>query len=264
MTETIFAANLLAGKAALVTGGAGDLGSEMALHLAQAGASVAIWDLKSDSEAADRIARVKNAGQPVQYTQVDISDRAAVELAMDRVMHTFGQLDIVCANAGIVIAQPFLDITQDAWQKHLDVNLTGGFNVGQAAARRMAAANTPGRIIFTSSWVADIPWPEDTSYTVSKAGVNMLVRQMARELAVYGIRVNAIAPGIVRAGMAGRQMIEEPQYAARVSKVIPLGEPGTPVEIAQAVVYLASPQTAYMTGTILTLDGGCSLFQFDQ
>lgn len=264
MTPTVFVPNLLAGQVAIVTGGAGDLGNEMALHLAQAGASVAIWDIKGENETADRIVRVKSAGQPVQYAQVDISDRAAVEQAMDRVTQSFGRLDIVCANAGIVVAQPFLDITQEAWHKHLDVNLTGGFNVGQAAARRMVAAKTSGRIIFTSSWVADIPWPEDTSYTVSKAGVNMLVRQMARELAVHGIRVNAVAPGIVRAGLAGRQMIEEPQYAARISKVIPLGAPGTPFEIAQAVVYLASPQTAYMTGTILTLDGGCSLFQFDQ
>ena len=91
----------------------------------------------------------------------------------------------------------------------------------------------------------------------------MLVKQMARELAVHGILVNAVAPGIVDAGLAGRQLREEPQYAARVAKVIPLIEPGTPAEIAAAVVYLASPQTAYMTGSILTLDGGCSLFQFD-
>ncbi|RPJ02546.1 MAG: SDR family oxidoreductase [Chloroflexi bacterium] len=91
----------------------------------------------------------------------------------------------------------------------------------------------------------------------------MLMKQMARELAVYGIRANAVAPGIVQAGLGGRQLKEEPQYAARVAKVIPLGEPGTPVEIAQAVVYLAGPQTAYMTGSVLTIDGGCSLFQFD-
>ena len=91
----------------------------------------------------------------------------------------------------------------------------------------------------------------------------MLVKQMARELAAHGILVNAVAPGIVDAGLAGRQLREEPQYAARVAKVIPLVEPGSPEEIAAAVVYLASPQTAYMTGSILTLDGGCSLFQFD-
>jgi len=120
-----------------------------------------------------------------------------------------------------------------------------------------------GRIIFTSTWVSAIPWPEITAYTASKGGLNMLMKQMARELAPHKILVNAIAPGIVKAGLAGRQLVEEPQYAARVAKVIPLGEPGTPEEIARAVVYLAGPHTAYMTGSILTLDGGCSLFQFD-
>lgn len=255
---------ILAGQVALVTGGAGDLGNEMALQLAQAGVSVVIWDIKSETDAAPRLDRVKAVGSKVEYAQVDIRDRAAVESAMDSIISTLGSLDIVCANAGIVNAQPFLEISQQNWQNHLDINLTGGFNVAQAAARRMVARKIQGRIIFTSSWVGEIPWPEITPYTVSKAGVNMLVKQMARELSAYRIRVNAVAPGIVRAGLAGRQLVEEPQYAARVAKVIPLGDPGTPVEIAQAVVYLASPQTAYMTGTILLLDGGCSLFQFDE
>ena len=163
----------------------------------------------------------------------------------------------------VVEAKPFLEIPQDNWQHHVDVNLTGTFNVGQATARQMVKAGTQGRIIVTSSWVADIPWPENTAYNTTKAGVNMLMKQMARELAQYGIRVNAVAPGIVKAGLAGKQLRDEPQYAARVSKVIPLGEPGTPTEIAQAVVYLAGPMTAYMTGSVLLLDGGCSLFQFD-
>jgi NAD(P)-dependent dehydrogenase (short-subunit alcohol dehydrogenase family) len=255
---------MLAGKAALVTGGIGDLGNEMALHLAQAGAAVAIWDLPGEPEAGERIQRVAAAGNPVLYHQVDVRDRAAVDGALEKLVAELGSIDIVCANAGIVESTPFLEITQENWQRHLDINLTGVFNVAQSAARTMVANGTAGRIIMTSSWVSEIPWPEITAYTVSKAGVNMLVKQMARELAKFGIRVNAIAPGIVKAGLAGRQLREEPAYAARVARVIPLGEPGTPVEIAQAVIYLASPQTAYMTGSILLLDGGCSLFQFDQ
>lgn len=253
----------LAGKVALVTGGLGDLGNEMALHLAQAGATVALWDLRSKEDAAERVQRVTNAGGRVLYQQVDIADRGQVDATVKELVEELGGLDIVCANAGIVEAMPFLDIPQDNWQKHVDVNLTGTFNVGQATARQMVKAGTQGRIIVTSSWVADIPWPENTAYNTTKAGVNMLMKQMARELAQYGIRVNAVAPGIVKAGLAGKQLINEPQYAARVSKVIPLGEPGTPTEIAQAVVYLAGPMTAYMTGSILLLDGGCSLFQFD-
>ena len=250
---------MLTNQVAVVTGAAGDLGYAMALHLAQAGANIMMWDIHPIEATQDRIQTVAQAGTQVQYQQVDVRDRSSV----DQAIAGLDRLDIVCSNAGIVNAQPFLEIDQQNWQDHLDINLTGCFNVCQSAARRMVADGTQGRIILTSSWVAEIPWPEITPYTVSKAGVNMLTKQMARELSSYGIRVNAIAPGIVKAGLAGRQLVEEPQYAARVAKVIPLGDPGTPREIAEAVVYLASPQTSYMTGSIITLDGGCSLFQFD-
>ncbi len=253
---------MLDGQVALITGAAGDLGNEMAVHLAREGASLVLWDIKPEADAREHVERVKSVGaytQSTRYQQIDVRDRAAVDAAIAGIP----RLDVVCSNAGIVNAAPFLNVTQASWQEHLDINLTGCFNVCQSAARNMVEHRTPGRIILTSSWVADIPWLEIAPYSVSKAGVNMLTRAMARELAAYGIRVNAVAPGIVRAGLAGRQLVEEPQYAARVAKVIPLGEPGTPVEIAQAVVYLCSPATSYMTGTILLLDGGCSLFQFD-
>jgi NAD(P)-dependent dehydrogenase (short-subunit alcohol dehydrogenase family) len=253
----------LTGKVALVTGGAGDLGSEMAAQLAAAGAAVAIWDVKTPAQAGAQIERARAGEAHVLYQQVDVRDRQAVDAALDAIVLELGGIDIVCANAGIVESSPFLDITPESWSRHLDINLTGAFHTAQAAALHMVAQGRGGRIIFTSSWVGSIPWPEITAYTVTKAGVNMLVKQMARELAPHRILVNAVAPGIVRAGLAGRQLVEEPQYAARVAKVIPLGEPGTPVEIAQAVVYLAGPQAAYMTGSVLLLDGGCSLFQFD-
>ncbi|MDE2858337.1 MAG: SDR family NAD(P)-dependent oxidoreductase [Chloroflexota bacterium] len=250
---------MLGGKTAIVTGAAGDLGNAMARQLAERGAHVVMWDIVPRAEAAHAVAGVRAHDAAAEYAEVDVRDRAAVDEAIAHLE----QLDIVCSNAGIVEAQPFLELSGDNWQNHLDINLTGCFNVCQSAARRMVADGTKGRLILTSSWVGSIPWPEITAYTVSKAGVNMLVKQMARELAARGILVNAVAPGIVDAGLAGRQLREEPQYAARVAKAIPLGEPGSPEEIAAAVVYLASPQTAYMTGSILTLDGGCSLFQFD-
>ena len=249
---------MIAGKTALITGAAGDLGQAMARHLAKNGAHVVMWDIKGANEAAAALAKVQADDAAAEYQTVDVRDRQAV----DQAMQSMSGLDIVCSNAGIVQAQPFLEVTTESWQHHLDVNLTGCFNVCQAAALKMVADQTAGRIILTSSWVGSIPWPEIAPYTVSKAGVNMLVKQMARELAPYRILVNAIAPGIVNAGLAGRQLREDPQYAAWAAKVIPLVHPGTPEEIGEAVVYLASPQSAYMTGSILTLDGGCSLFQF--
>ncbi len=250
---------MLKGKTALVTGAAGDLGRAMARHLAANGAHVVLWDIKPFDEAEAALDAVRLRDQSASYQQVDVRDRGAV----DGAIAALPALDIVCSNAGITEAQPFLEVTQENWQNQLDVNLTGCFNVCQAAARKMVGDQTAGRLILTSSWVGSIPWPEISPYTVSKAGVNMLVKQMARELAPHRILVNAVAPGIVNAGLAGRQLREEPQYAARVAKVIPLVEPGSPEDIAAAVVYLAGPQTAYMTGSILTLDGGCSLFQFD-
>jgi NAD(P)-dependent dehydrogenase (short-subunit alcohol dehydrogenase family) len=109
-----------------------------------------------------------------------------------------------------------------------------------------------------------VPWPEITAYSVSKAGIRMLARQMARELAGHGILVNVIAPGIVRAGLAKRQMETEPQYARRVKHVIPLGEPQTAEQVARATAFLCSEAADYMTGSTLLVDGGCSLFQFDE
>ena len=202
------------GQIALVTGAAGDLGSAMAMALAARGAEVVSWDIQPEANAREKLGSLSE-----RYCQVDVRDRALV----DAEVAALPRLDIVCSNAGIVAAEPFLELTTENWQEHLDINLTGCFHVAQAAARRMVTDGTRGRIIITSSWVGQIPWPEITPYSVSKAGVNMLTKQMARELAVHGIRVNAIAPGIVNAGLAGRQLREEPQYAARVEKVIPLG-----------------------------------------
>ena len=247
----------LAGLGVAVTGAAGDLGGAMALELASRGAVVAMLDRVPQAEASDRIAAVSAVGS-CSYGQVDVTDRAAVDAALAAV----APLDVSIGNAGIVEAAPFLEVSQAQWQTHLDVNLTGCFNVGQAAARLMLERGTRGQIIFTGSWVGEIPWPEISAYSVSKAGVRMLARSMARELAGRGIRVNVVAPGIVMAGMARRQYETDPDYARRASVVIPLGEFGTAEQIAKATAFLCSPDADYMTGSVLLVDGGASLFQF--
>jgi NAD(P)-dependent dehydrogenase (short-subunit alcohol dehydrogenase family) len=163
--------------------------------------------------------------------------------------------------AATVTAQPFLEIEHEAWVRQIDINLNGSFVASQAAAKRMAAEKVKGQIIFISSWVASRPWPEITAYTASKAGVDQLMRQVALELAPLGIRANAIAPGIVKAGLAKGQLENEPAYAARVATAIPLGELQEASDIAQAVVFMASPGAATMTGSVLIIDGGCTLGQ---
>ncbi|MGZ4394107.1 MAG: SDR family NAD(P)-dependent oxidoreductase [Gaiellaceae bacterium] len=237
----------LDGLGIAVTGAAGDLGGAMARELAARGARVTMIDLAPEPDA------------PVgEYRQVDVTDRPAV----DEALASIDPFDVMIGNAGIVESAPFLEVTQAQWQAHLDVNLTGCFNVGQAAARLMAARGTRGQIVFTGSWVGEIPWPEISAYSVSKAGVRMLARAMARELAALGIRVNVVAPGIVMAGMARKQYETDPDYARRASVVIPLGEFGTAEQVAKAVAFLCSPDAEYMTGSVLLVDGGASLVQF--
>lgn len=247
----------LEGLGVAVTGGAGDLGHAMSLELARRGARVTMIDLISEDAARARVDAVAAIG-PCSYRQADVTDRAAVEATLTAV----DPLDVAIGNAGIVESAPFLEVTPEQWQAHVGVNLTGCFNVGQIAARIMVARGRPGLVLLTGSWVGEIPWPEISAYCVSKAGVRMLARAMARELAPHRIRVNVVAPGIVFAGMARRQYENDPAYARRASVVIPLGELGTAEQVAQATAFLCSSEAAYMTGSVLLVDGGASLFQF--
>lgn len=241
-----------------IAGGAGDIGAAMAADLTKHGASVTLLDRKSESEASEWIERASAHGS-VDYLQVDVTDRAVV----DRALASLDPLDVAIANQAIGWGIPFLDLSQDQWQAHVDTNLTGCFNIGQSAARLMVKRGQGGRILFTGSWVQEIPWPEISAYSATKAGIRMLARSMALELAHHGIRVNIVAPGIVYAGLAKHQMETEPQYARRVRNIIPLGELQTPEQIAQATTFLCSSNSSAMTGAVLLVDGGASLFQFD-
>jgi NAD(P)-dependent dehydrogenase (short-subunit alcohol dehydrogenase family) len=242
------------GLGVVVTGGAGDIGRAIARELLAHGAQVTVFDQHPPEMADLLLSELEELG-PATYLRVDVRDAGAVADALASIE----PLDVVVSNAGIVESAPFLDITAEQWQRHLDVNLTGCFNVGQAAARLMVHRKRPGRVVFTSSWVQDVPWPEICAYSVSKAGLKMLTRSMAAELASEGILVNAIAPGIVAAGMARHQLETEPQYAARAAEAIPLGRLQTAQDVARAVTVLCSDAAEYMTGSVLLVDGGSSL-----
>lgn len=247
---------------AIVTGGAGDIGRASATALAQSGFDVVLFDLLEDADGQDVAAAIAlsasdtgRAAARVRYAQVDCSDEAAVSAAFDGI----GRVDFVLLNAAVVTSQPFLQVDAHHWRRQLDVNLTGAFFVAQAAARAMVAEGAPGHLLFMSSWVAEHPWPELAAYTASKSAINQLARQIASELAPHGVRANALAPGIVRAGLSQGLLDSDPAYAARVASSIPLGELQTAAEIGQMVALLASPAARSMTGSVVTMDGGCSL-----
>jgi NAD(P)-dependent dehydrogenase (short-subunit alcohol dehydrogenase family) len=183
---------------------------------------------------------------------------------MESILSRYGRLDSVISNAGMVANQPFLDIDIDKWNQTLNLNLTGCFHVAQAAARIMVKQEPQpdgvrGRILFTGSWVQDMPFPEGSSYIVSKAGVKALARNMAQELATKGIRVNVLAPGIVMAGLSKLCYETDPAFGPRAISAIPLGEFGTVEQVADAFAFLCGPGSSYMTGSVLLIDGGASL-----
>lgn len=253
----------LDGRHVVITGGSGDIGRAMSLELVGRGARVTVFDIQAPS--GDTMDPGKQAlldaianGQ-VAFEQVDVANRQVVHDVLTRI----APFDAVIGNAGISQSAPFLDITDDQWRRHQDVNLNGNFYLGQEAARIMVERGEGGSIVFTGSWVQEVPWPEIAAYSASKAGLAMLMRSMALELAPHNIRVNVIAPGIVAAGMAKYQMDNEPQYARRIANVIPLGRLQTPEDVARAAAFLCSDDASYMTGATLLVDGGASLFQYN-
>lgn len=235
---------------AMVTGGAGDIGGAICNALANAGYDVVVLDTNPTAEQPATGVRGSVRGVVGSTTRREDVQAALRELS---------SVDVAVLCAGTVQAQPFLDIDDDAWRLQLEINLYGAFVASQLAARQMVADGTRGRLIFISSWVATRPWPEIAAYSTSKAGMDQLMRQAALELAPHGIRANAIAPGIVMAGLAKGQYETEPQYAARVDSAIPLGSPLSVADIAAGVSYLASPGAVSLTGSVLVIDGGSSL-----
>jgi NAD(P)-dependent dehydrogenase (short-subunit alcohol dehydrogenase family) len=246
------------GKAVLVTGAAQGIGRAIAERFLSEGAAVTIFDL--DGELAAATAAELAASGPVQALGGDVASRADVRAAVDASLSTFGSLDIVVAHAGIADVQPILDIDDERWQRVLDVNLTGVFLCIQEGGRAIARAGKGGAIVVTAStnsfWVEQNMAP----YNTSKAGEVALVRTAALDLAAFGIRVNGVAPGVVRTRIS-EWVIDDPVLGAEYLKKIPLGRFGEPADVAQAVAFLASADAGYITGQTLILDGGLTLGQ---
>ncbi len=249
----------LSKKIILITGGVGAIGQVIVRMLLKHGAAVAVNDVIPEAEAA----AVLPASERARYFRADAAHAEAVAAMFDAVESALGLPNVVCCHAGMVGAHPVTDYPLAEYDKLMEVNVRAAFVVAQEAARRWIPRGIAGHLIFTTSWVQDVPWPEITPYTMSKSAMKAMMRGFARELASKGIRANAIAPGIVGVGMAKRQWDTDPSYRARASKAIPLGYLQTPESVADAFVFLCSDMANYMTGTTLLVDGGCSLYPMD-
>jgi NAD(P)-dependent dehydrogenase (short-subunit alcohol dehydrogenase family) len=250
----------LTGKVIAITGGCGDIGKSTGLRLCRQGAQVVLLDLSP----ADTATSDNGASGTITYLHANVTDRSSLEAAFHKILQKYERLDTAIANAGIVVNQPFLEVTCENWMTTLDVNLTGAFHTAQIAARIMAKQKpmengVRGKILFTGSWVQDMPWPEGSSYIVSKSGVKMLAKAVAQELAGLGIRVNILAPGIVMGGLSKKIYESDPAYRERVSTAIPLDAMQSLDSVADGYVFLCSKESDYMTGATLLVDGGASL-----
>jgi NAD(P)-dependent dehydrogenase (short-subunit alcohol dehydrogenase family) len=258
-----FAADCLQGKVILITGGMGAIGKVVVHKLLAHSGSVVVNDIVAEHEAQEWMQATCCPADRCVYINADVTTAAGAQALVDKAIQSFGGIDIALCHAGMTKSCSILDYAEEDWDRVLRVNLRSAFVVAQAAARAMVARKTKGKIIFTSSWVQDTPWPDITPYSVTKSGVKMLMRGMARELAAKGIRVNSIAPGIVGVGMAKRQWDTEPDYRRRAEKAIPLGFMQPPESVADAFIFLCSHASDYMTGATLMVDGGCSLYPMD-
>lgn len=241
------------GKCAWITGGGQGIGRETARELVREGARVFIVD-----QVAARVDEaVRELGAAADGLAADISRREDVRRAAQRCVECFGRLDVLVANAGITAVQPLLEIDEASWRRILDVNLTGTFLCIQEAGRLMSRAGG-GSIVVTASTNAF--WVEATlaAYNASKGGVVALVRTAALDLAPHHIRVNAVEPGVVRTPLAAF-VTEDPEGAREYLKKIPLGRFAEAVDVARAVLFLASEEASYITGQTLIIDGGLTL-----
>ncbi|WP_329378586.1 SDR family oxidoreductase [Streptomyces sp. NBC_01351] len=255
-TPTATATYDLTGRTALVTGAASGIGRATAALLAGAGAHVHCAD-RDEQGLAETAALISKAGGGAATVHIfDVTDRAALRAAVTAA----GPLDIAAAIAGVMHSSSVLETTDEDLDRVLDINFKGVLRTCQEATRSMITAGRPGSIITMASGAVDAAQPGLLCYSAAKAAVVQLTKTLATEAGPHGIRVNAVAPGWIRTPMTGRHSPEvQEQTEAMMTRMSPLRRVGEPEDIAQAVLYLASDASSFMTGQILRPNGGVSM-----
>ena len=259
----VFREDALTGLHIVISGGCGAIGLGIVKKLMAHGANVTVNDILSDQLAADRFSQNGIDIEKINYVKADLTDTDETDMLVSRARERFGPIHVALCHIGMVIPKPLLDYKVEEWDETMAVNARTAFLLGSAVSRSMLEDGVKGQLIFTTSWVADVPWPEIGPYNASKAAMKQLMHSFARELADKGIRANAIAPGIVSVGLAKQQWDTDPIYRARAQKAIPLGVMQPLDSVANAFLFLCSSASDYMTGTTLLVDGGCSLYPMD-
>ncbi len=246
----------LTGKVAIVTGARRGIGRGIALKLAEAGADVTVSDISLE-DCQKVVEEIEALGQKGLAVKCDVTNRSEVEEMVAQTVEKFGKVDILVNNAGIAGMKPFLELTEEEWDRVLDINLKGQFLCAQAAAKEMVKQKS-GRIINLASIAAGqvgVGFAQSAHYCASKGGVTAMTEAMAIEFAPMGINVNALGPGVIETAMTEDFLADEKMKQGMLSR-IPKGRFGQPEDVASAAVFLASDEADYITGTVLFVDGG--------
>lgn len=245
-------------KVVLVTGGGSGLGAGIARRFAQAGTSVVVNYHTSADAAVKLVAEITANGGQSMAVHADVTDHAAVEQLIRETVAHFGRLDVLVNNAGIYPLTHFLEMDPEEWDRVVEANLRSTFLCTQAAARQMIDQGDSGAVVNIASIEGISPAPGHSHYNAAKGGVLMATKSMAAELGEYGIRVNAVSPGLI-----WREGLEEdwPDGVDRYTQAAPLGRLGQPEDVADACLFLASPAARWVTGINLIVDGGVMTHQ---
>jgi NAD(P)-dependent dehydrogenase (short-subunit alcohol dehydrogenase family) len=241
-------------QVAIVTGAANGIGAATARRLAGEGASVVVADL-DESAGGQTVEAIRASGGTATFAPVDVTSRAGVEALLAAALAAYGQVDVLANIAGVAFDEPFLEITDEKWDRTLAINLTGVFLCSQVVARHMAERKIAGRIVNMASTNGLVGEADLAHYNASKFGVVGLTMTMAIELAAHNIRVNSVCPGLIKTRLT-QPALDNPEWVEGYLKKIPLNRFGEPEEVAAAVAYLASQDSGFITGHQLVIDGG--------
>jgi glucose 1-dehydrogenase len=247
----------LAGKVALVTGASAGIGRAAALALAREGADVAVNDL-TYADAAEALAgEIQALGRRVLLVPADVADQAAVEAMVARIAGELGRLDLFISSAVYSDREPFLTAKMEGFHRTIDVTMWGAFYALRASARQMIAQGQGGSVVLISSAQARVAHPACMAYNMAKAAIDQMARTAALELAPHRIRVNILYPGWT--DTPGERKFFSDEVMRQASRMLPCGRLARPEEIARGILFLVDPESEYVTGTTLCIDGGSQL-----